>query len=121
MPILSIIGFAILAVNPTFAIIAGFQVLRRSLGFGFSKPVSDMLYSVVSPEAKYKAKNFIETTIYRACDVVSSFGVRALGGLGLSGVAILCVPVAFIWMMIVRWIGKEYKRRDDASSAVAPV
>lgn len=119
MPILSIIGFAILAVNPTFAIIAGFQVIRRSLGFGFSKPTSDMLYSVVSPEAKYKAKNFIETTIYRAWDVVSSFGVRALGGLGLSGVALLCVPVAFIWMMIVQWIGKEYKRRDDAGSAVA--
>jgi len=120
MPILSMIGFAILALNPTFAIIAGFQVFRRSIGFGFSKPVSDMLYSVVSPEAKYKAKNFIETTMYRAWDFVSSFGVRALGGLGLSGVALLCVPVAFIWMMIVQWIGREYRRRDESSSAAAP-
>ena len=121
LPLLSVAGFTILALNPTFAVIAAFHVIRRALGFGFSKPTTDMLYSVVSPEAKYKAKNFIETTIYRAWDVVSSFGVRALGGLGLSGVALLCVPVAFIWMMIVRWIGKEYKRRDDASAAVAPV
>jgi AAA family ATP:ADP antiporter len=121
MPLLSMIGFAILAVNPTFAIIVGFQVFRRSLGFGFSKPTSDMLYSVVSPEAKYKAKNFIETTVYRGWDVVSTWTIRSIGSIGLSGVALLCVPIAFIWMMIVRWIGKEYKRRDDASAAVAPV
>ena len=79
-----------------------------------------MLYSLVSPEAKYKAKNFIETTVYRGWDVVSTFAVRALAGIGLSGVALLCVPVAFIWMMIVRWIGKEYRRRDESSSAATP-
>lgn len=117
LPILSIIGFSILALNPTFAVIAVFHVVRRALGFGFSKPTTDMLYSVVSPEAKYKAKNFIETTIYRGWDVVSSFGVRALGGIGLSGVALLCVPVAVVWMLIARWIGGEYRRRDDAINA----
>ena len=120
LPMLSIVGFSILALNPTFAVIAAFHVIRRALGFGFSKPTTDMLYSVVSPEAKYKAKNFIETTVYRGWDVVSSFGVRALGGIGLSGVALVCVPVAFIWMLLVRWIGDEYSRRDDAMNASAP-
>ncbi len=121
LPLLSILGFAILAFNPTFAIIAGFQVLRRSLGFGFSKPTSDMLYSVVSPEAKYKAKNFIETTIYRGWDVVSTWTIRSIGSIGLSGVALVCVPVAVIWMLIVRWIGREYQTRDEAMSASARV
>jgi len=120
LPILSIAGFALLAFNPTFAIIAGFQILRRSLGFGFSKPTSDMLYSVVSPEAKYKAKNFIETTVYRGWDVVSTWTIRSIGSIGLSGVALLCVPVAVIWMIIVRWIGREYRRRDDAMTASVP-
>jgi AAA family ATP:ADP antiporter len=112
LPILSIVGFAILAFNPTFAIIAGFQILRRSLGFGFSKPTSDMLYSVVSPEAKYKAKNFIDTTVYRGWDVVSTWTIRSIGSIGLSGIALLCVPVAVVWMLIVRWVGREYQRRD---------
>jgi len=120
LPLLSIAGFAILALNPTFAIIAGFQILRRSLGFGFSKPTSDMLYSVVSPEAKYKAKNFIETTVYRGWDVVSTWTIRSIGSIGLSGVALVCVPVAVIWMMIVRWIGKEYRRRDETSPSSVP-
>ena len=120
LPILSIAGFALLAFNPTFAIIAGFQILRRSLGFGFSKPTSDMLYSVVSPEAKYKAKNFIDTTVYRGWDVVSTWTIRSIGSIGLSGVALLCVPVAVIWMRIVRWIGREYRRRDAAMSTSVP-
>jgi AAA family ATP:ADP antiporter len=120
LPLLSIVGFVLLALNPTFAIIAGFQVLRRSLGFGLSKPTSDMLYSVVPPEAKYKAKNFIDTTVYRGWDVVSSWTVRSIGSLGLSGVALVCVPVAAIWMLIVRWIGREYQRRDQATGATVP-
>ena len=117
LPLLSIVGFVLLAFSPTFVIIAGFQVLRRSLGFGLSKPTSDMLYSVVSPEAKYKAKNFVDTTVYRGWDVVSSWTIRSIGGLGLSGVALVCVPVAAIWMLIVRWIGAEYRRRDEAMNA----
>ena len=96
-------------------VIVALGVIRRGLGFGFTKPTTDMLYSVVSPEAKYKAKNFIETTVYRGWDVVASFGVRAMGAIGLSGVALVCVPVAFIWMLIARWIGGAYGRRDAAA------
>jgi len=120
LPILSIVGFALLAINPTFTVIAAFQILRRSLGFGFSKPTSDMLYSVVSPEEKYKAKNFIDTTVYRGWDVVSTWTIRTIGSIGLSGVALLCVPIAVIWMLIARWIGREYQRRDDATSVSEP-
>jgi len=112
LPLVSVIGFALLAVNPVFIIIAGLQVLRRSLGFGFSKPASDMLYSVVSKEAKYKAKNFIDTAVYRGWDVVSTWTIRLISGIGLSGVAMVCVPIAMIWSFVVLWIGREYKRRD---------
>ena len=78
-----------------------------------------MLYSVVSPEAKYKAKNFIDTTVYRGWDVVSTWTIRSIGSIGLSGIALLCVPVAVIWMLIVRWIGAEYQRRDKDLPAAA--
>jgi len=112
LPIVSLAGFALLAINPTFVVIAVLQVLRRSLGFGFSKPTNDMLFAVVSKEAKYKAKNFIDTAVYRAWDVMTSWTVRALGGIGLSGVALVCLPVAAVWTWLVLWIGREYLRRD---------
>ena len=114
LPLVSVVGFALLAMNPTFIIVAGLQILRRSITFGLSKPTNDMLYSVVSPEAKYKAKNFIETAVYRGGDLVSSWTIRAIGGIGLSGVAVVCVPIAMIWTALALWIGREYKRRDAA-------
>jgi AAA family ATP:ADP antiporter len=112
LPLVSVVGFSLLAMNPSFLIIAGLQIFRRSLTFGLTKPTNDMLYSVVSPEAKYKAKNFIETAVYRGGDLVSTWTIRFIGGIGLSGVAMVCVPIALIWTMLVLWVGKEYGRRD---------
>ena len=116
LPIVSVVGFAILAVNPVFVVIAALQVMRRSLTFGLGKPTSDMLYTVVSPEEKYKAKNFTETALYRGGDLVGSWAVRMMAGLGLSGISMVCVPIAALWTGIALWLGKDYKRRDKALS-----
>ena len=102
-----------MAINPAFAVIAVFHVVRRAFNFGFTKPTTDMLYAVVSPEAKYKAKNFIDTAAYRGWDFISIWIVRAAGGLGISGVALACLPIAALWMLIARRIGSEYRARDE--------
>jgi AAA family ATP:ADP antiporter len=118
LPIISLAGFALLAVSPMFAILATLQVLRRSIGFGLTKPTNDMLYAVVPPEQKYKAKNFIETAIYRASDLVTAWSVRYLGtAIGLSGIAILCLPLAIAWAGLTFWIGRQYERRDSTRPA----
>jgi ATP:ADP antiporter, AAA family len=114
LPIVSIIGFALLAMNPVFIVMAALQVVRRSLTFGFAKPTSDMLYAVVSEDAKYKAKNFIETVIYRGGDVFSTWTIKSLAGFGISGISLICIPIAVIWTGLSLWIGREYKRRDQA-------
>lgn len=116
LPIVSVVGFAILAANPVFIVIALLQVARRSITFGLGKPTSDMLYSVVSPEEKYKAKNFTETALYRGGDLVGAWVVRMMAGLGLNGISLVCVPLAAIWTAIAFWLGKDYKRRDRAIS-----
>ena len=117
LPIVSIVGFALLALNPVFAVLATLQVLRRSVGFGLSKPTNDMLYAVVTPEEKYKAKNFIDTAIYRASDLVTAWSVRFLGGIiGLPGIAMLCVPLAILWSTLTLWIGRQYVRKDRAGA-----
>ena len=112
LPIVSIVGFALLAANPVFIVAAVFQVVRRGVGYGLSKPATDMLYSVVSREAKYKAKNFIETTVWRGSDLVGIWIVRLLSGIGLTGASLVCVPLAAAWGMLALWIGRDYRRRD---------
>ena len=122
VPIISVIGFAVLAFNPTFIVLATLQVLRRSIGFGLTKPTNDMIYSVVTPEERYKAKNFIETAVYRGSDLVTAWTVRALGNaVGITGVALVCVPVAMTSVALVRWIGRQYRQRFDALSPSSDV
>lgn len=118
-PIVSLLGFALLAANPVFIVIAVFQVVRRGVGYGLTKPATDMLYSVVSREAKYKAKNFIETAVWRASDLAGVWTVRILTGLGLAGVSLACLPLAAAWGLLALWIGREYRRRDRGPEEVA--
>jgi ATP:ADP antiporter, AAA family len=113
LPVLSLIGFALLAINPVFSVVVVLQVLRRSLGFGLTKPTSDMLYSVVTPEEKYKAKNFIDTALYRAGDLVGVWSVRFMSGLGITGISVVMLPFAVLWVLLALWLGRDYRRRDE--------
>jgi AAA family ATP:ADP antiporter len=112
MPLVSLVGFAILAVHPALLAVAVLQAARRAIGFGFAKPSTDMLYSVVTPEEKYKAKNFIDTAVYRGGDVIGTWTVRLVWGLGIPGIAIALLPFALLWVLIALWLGREYRRRD---------
>lgn len=111
LPIVSVVGFVILAFDPTLVVIAVLTVARRSLGFAFSKPTSDMLYSVVTPEEKYKAKNFIDTTVYRGGDLIGTWAVRMVWAVGMSGISLLMLPFAVVWGMVAIWLGRDYRRR----------
>lgn len=114
LPIASIAGFAVLAIDPVLGVVAFLTVARRALGFAFSKPSTDMLYSVVSTEDKYKAKNFIDTAVYRGGDVVGVWVIdvlRSLLSLGVGGVSWLMVPFAAIWAALAFWLGRDYRHR----------
>ena len=112
LPVVSFLGFALLAVNPTFILVAIVQAVRRAIGFGLSKPTNDMLYSVVTTEEKYKSKNFIDTAVYRGGDLVGTWTVKALWGLGFAGISIIMLPFAVLWGIIALWLGRAYRRRD---------
>ena len=111
LPIASVAGFILLAIEPTLAIVALITVFRRALGFGFSKPTSDMLYSVVTPEEKYKTKNFIDTAVYRAGDLIGTWSVRGFValGFGTSAISIAMLPFAALWAFIALWLGRDYR------------
>ena len=61
-----------------------------------------MLYSVLGREEKYKAKNFIDTAVYRGGDAASAWvydGFRA-AGLSLGQIAMLAAPLAAVWALV---------------------
>lgn len=111
VPIVSIIGFTGLGLWPTFAVFVVFQVMRRAGNYAVSRPARETLYTVVSRQDKYKAKNFIDTFVYRSGDLISAQSQLVLHWLGLSMVAIAftAVPIAGLWLVVGLWLGRKQK------------
>jgi AAA family ATP:ADP antiporter len=104
-------GLAGLAIAPIFVTLAVVQILRRSGEYAIMKPARDMLYSVVDRETQYKAKNFIDTAVYRGGDLVGGWthaGLTAVG-LSLSTIVALAAPVALFWGWLGLGLGERYR------------
>jgi AAA family ATP:ADP antiporter len=109
LPLLSIFGFGALGAIPTFYTLAAFTVLRRSSNFALTNPAMEVLFTVVPREDKYKAKNIIETFVYRGGDQVGAWlyaGLVAIG-LSLAGVSFVAVPLSAIWLGLGLWLGRR--------------
>ena len=125
LPILSILGFGALYVLPTLTAVAAFQVVRRAGNFALTQPARQVLYTVVSREDRYKAKNFIDTAVYRAGDQVGawSYALIGLAGWGIKEASIVSVVIAGFWMMNSLWLGwrqeamAKQQRRDGVAQA----
>ena len=109
IPILLGVGFLVLGFSPVLAVLVVVQVLRRAGNYAITRPSREMLYTVVSKEEKYKAKNFIDTAVYRGGDAVSAWAYTALTGLGLSlsVIAFVAVPLAAIWGGVSYMLGRK--------------
>lgn len=116
IPFLLAIGFIVLGFAPSVAILIIVQVIRRAGNYAIMRPAREMLYVVLSKQEKYKAKNVIDTLVYRTGDAVSAWvysGMRTLG-ISLSGIAFIAVPLALIWAWIAYKLGREQQRKVDA-------
>ncbi len=123
VPVLSMLGFGALGLFPVFQTLAVLTVCRRAANFSLMNPAMETLFTVVSREDKYKAKNFIETFIYRFSDQLTVWGYAGLAalGLGLSGIAFVVAPVAGVSAALALWLGKKQGEmaRTGARSAAA--
>ncbi|MFC3606559.1 NTP/NDP exchange transporter [Stutzerimonas tarimensis] len=82
VPILMCVGFIGLALVPTFAVLAGLMIVRRIGEYAFVRPGREMLFAPLDAESKYKAKNFIDTVVYRGGDALSGWAKALLDMLG---------------------------------------
>jgi len=122
-PVVVGVGFAVLAVWPVYAVVAVFDAVYRTARHAFARPARETLFTVVSREDKYRAKNVIDTVVYRGGDVV---GMGAHAGiavtLGVVGLAYAAAPMAVVWIGLGLYLGASQRKRGDeeAASASAP-
>ena len=114
LPAVSVLGFAALAASPTIWAIVAFQVLRRAGNFAISRPVREVLFTVVPLEDRYKANSFIDTVVYRLGDQVGAWSFAGIGALGLgsTAAALVAVPLSAAWLVNSLWLGRAQARRD---------
>jgi ATP:ADP antiporter, AAA family len=109
LPALTIIGFGALAIFPTIAAVAVFQVLRRAADYAIARPTREVLFTVVSREDRYKAKSFMDTVVYRTGDQVGAWSVALLRwvGLGTAATSLVVIPIAALWLLNALWLGRR--------------
>ena len=81
LPVASAIGFGVIAVMPLLTVFIIFTIVRRVGEYALAKPAREVLFTVLSREEKYKAKNFIDTAVSRGGDAATGWmvnGVKAL-------------------------------------------
>lgn len=115
IPALVMLGFVGLSLMTVLPVLVVVRVIHRAGHFSLLRPGREMLFTVTSREERYKAKNFIDTAVYRGGDALTGWafaGLQSLG-LGLSAIAFIAVPVAGLWMITGFTLGKKQHRLKE--------
>jgi ATP:ADP antiporter, AAA family len=115
LPLVSLVGFAILGAAPTLAVVVVFEVLRRTSNFAVQRPTREVLYTVLPREEKFKAKHFNDTAVYRFGDQIGAWSYTWLGmlGLGMSALALTMVPLSAVWLVLALWLGRRNRELEE--------
>lgn len=124
VPLLMAAGFLWLALAPTFAVFVVVMVARRAGEYAFIRPGREMLYTVVPPEQKYKAKNFNDTVVYRGGDALSAWVKTGIDAIAQQPMIAMLIGagIALAWTINGAWLSRRLDRRDSAATqeAAAP-
>ncbi|KXV34794.1 ADP/ATP translocating protein [Gluconobacter thailandicus] len=117
VPLMIVAGFLALAVWPTFAVIATVMGVRRVGEYAFIRPGREMLFARMPVNLKYRAKNFLDTVVYRAGDVVSGWASAAITTFSQSSVVVSLVGalLAIIWAAFGYVLGEQEDKAGETT------
>jgi AAA family ATP:ADP antiporter len=121
LPAVYIIGFTVLALAPSLAVVFVFQVAQRWMNFAIANPARQVFFTVVGRDEKYKAKNMIDVVVFRGSDALYAplfDGLQALG-LKIGGIALCSLPVAIGWLALSMRLGRNQERLAIEMGAAA--
>lgn len=124
-PVIMVLAFVAILASPVLLVLGSIQVVRRFAEYAIAKPSREMLFTVVDQQSKYKAKNVIDTVVYRLGDVTSSWLSAAVLPFGVTGLAVAGIVIAAIWFPIGLMLGRRYEGvrsgQIDSATRLAPV
>ncbi len=119
LPLAQGIGISALVAAPTLATLVAVQITSRALTHGLNRPARELLFTVVSRDDKYRAKNAIDLAVYRLGDFGSAWLYRGLIAAGAGGIALTAaaLPLSAIWIALAIALGVGFRRRTMQGNA----
>jgi AAA family ATP:ADP antiporter len=119
LPIAQAIGITALATTGTIATLVIVQIVNRSLTHGLTRPARELLFTVVTRDEKYRAKNAIDVVGYRLGDFGTAWLYQGLKALGAGGGALVLAmaPLSITWIGLAIFLGVGYRKRVSANSS----
>ncbi|MDB5794141.1 MAG: Major Facilitator Superfamily protein [Noviherbaspirillum sp.] len=120
LPAVMLAGLGVLTVCGSLMLFAMVQTAHRVGEYAINRPGREMVYTTVDAESRYKAKNFIDTAVYRANDAASAWLIAMVRSMGLDAVVFIGIPAAIAWLLIGFKVGKKHDelRRARANEPV---
>lgn len=116
-PLLMVAAFIATALSPALFTIQLLQIVRRVAQYAIARPSREICFTVLEQSSRYKAKNVIDTVVYRFGDVSSAWVQAGLGsmGYGLNGALAAGVAASLVWGAVATALGRRYEtlRRGD--------
>lgn len=108
------LGFAGLAAFPGLPAVVVLMVAHRAGHFAIGRPARELLFVSLDAEARYKAKCFIDTIVYRGSDASSAWLLAALhsGGVSTAETVACAVPLGLAWAAASFRLGRRWERRE---------
>src|SRR5262245_22220890 len=120
-PIVALIGYVLMLRAPSLRLIGLVKVADNSLDYSLGNTVKQALWLPTSREAKYKAKQAVDSFFMRAGDVIQAGIVFAGERLGMAVPAFAAVNVVLVgaWLGIAAMLKATRDARDAAPAAAA--
>ena len=111
VPATMMLGFGLLALAATFPMLAFVMIVRRVGEYAMVRPGREMLFTPVPVETKYKAKNAIDTFVYRGGDAIAGWTYAGIVAVATTGaVALAGAALAGLWAAVGYAIGRRHDR-----------
>ena len=114
VPLASLAGYGAAFSAPLLGVLFVGRVVESTLDYSLSNTTRQALWLVTSPDAKYKAKQVIDTFVVRAGDSLSAalvwFGSRA--AMGARWFLAINVVLSVLWASTAFVLGRLYAQRS---------
>jgi AAA family ATP:ADP antiporter len=118
VPVVSLAGYTAALAAPLLGVLFVARVCESSLDYSLSNTTRQALWLTTSREAKYKAKQVIDTFVVRAGDVMSA-GLVWVGsriGLRVEGFIGATVAISVLWLLFALLLGRAYVRQSPSAA-----